>query len=346
MQIKKMSFLLLFVICLICGCAKQDVSKDLGKAEYAVIRTSALKSEKTQTIFLDADMNYVGEKTYDFGNVGGCGFNIPYENNDKVYDISLAYGKDAFPSKVLEISMENWECSSYDFDRTNITDLVVTDSYVYAISNLNAVTYIDRCPIGGGKDDIDTIEIKDETYMELYNVGDKVFVGEAGVTLHECNFEKKNISLFTKIKTSDGGEPVFSEEYGGELILAGDQELYFVSAENGDVRTVDVPKGENEIKSLFLDGNFLYVSRAELHMGNEDTMIIKYDLDTNQVVDTYKISTDLMQFQVKDNNIIIISEESIIKYSLERGGKTTKIGEYQAETKGYRYVSSGFFVEK
>lgn len=346
MQVKKMPFLSLFVICLICGCAKQDVSKDLGKAEYAVIRTSPLKSEKTQTIFLDADMNYVGEKTYDFGNVGGCGFNIPFEDNNKIYDVSLAYGEDAFPSEVLEIDMENWECNSYDFDRTNITDLVVTDSYVYAISNLNAVTYIDRCPIGGGKDDIDTIEIKGEVYTQLYNVGDKIFIGEAGMTLYECNFEKKNISLFTKIKTSDSEEPLFSEEYGGKLILAGEQQLYFVSGENGDVRTADVPKGENEIKSLFLDGNFLYVSRAEFHMDNEDTMIIKYDLDTNQVVDTYKIPTDLMQFQVKDNNIIIISEESIIKYSLECGGKVAKIGEYQVETKGYRYVSSGFFVEK
>lgn len=79
----------LLMILLISGCSKQEESKEMNQSEYAVIKTSSLKSEKTQIIFLDADMNYIGEQEYDYGNVGGCGYNIPFINDNKMYDISL-----------------------------------------------------------------------------------------------------------------------------------------------------------------------------------------------------------------------------------------------------------------
>lgn len=84
-------------------------------------------------------------------NVGGCGFNIPTDMNGKTYEISQAYGDEMFPSKIIEIDDNDWSCKLYDFDRTNITDLAVTNKYVYAISNLNGVIYIEKCPINGGK---------------------------------------------------------------------------------------------------------------------------------------------------------------------------------------------------
>lgn len=347
MRIKKLIYFFgLSTILLISGCSKQEESKEVNQSEYVVIKTSSLKSEKTQTIFLDADMNYIGEQEYDYGNVGGCGYNVPFINDNKMYDISLAYGDDAAPSKVLEISMKDLICKSFDFDRTNITDLVVTDRYVYALSNLNKVTYIDRCPINGNKGDIDTIEIADETFIYLYNVGDKVFVGkkESGLNLYQCDFEKKEISSFGVIEEFGGDEPIFSEEYGKELILAGNQQLYFISIENGDTRVVDIPDGKNEIKSLYLDADILYVSRAEFHQQNEDTVLVKYDLEENKILDTYALPTSLMQFQVKDNNIVVITEESVLKYSMKAGGEITKVGEYQVQVEGNQYVSSGYFI--
>lgn len=344
MKIKNIA-LIMFIAVFMCGCSGWNDTEYTKDYEYAVIRTSAKKYRKTQVIFLDSDMNYVGEKTYDYGEVGGCGFNPTFENDKKVYDISLAYGYDKDPSKILEMDTEDGSCVSYDFDRVNITDLVVTDSYVYAVSNLNMITYIDRCPINGTKDDIETIEIKDVTCCWLYNVGDKVYAADLDTmgNFYLCDFDKGEAPLYEELSSQLAYEPLWSVEYGNDLIMAGAHKLYFFSTDTGVLRDVRMPEGTNEIKSLCLDGDILYVSRAEFHEENTDTVIYKYDLKTEKVIDTYEIPTALMQFEVRGNTIIIITDEQVLKYTLEEGGKATKVGEYTVETKSYQYVSAGFF---
>ena len=138
---------------------------------------------------LDENLKHAGEKEIDYGNVGGCGFNIPTDMNGKTYEISQAYGDEMFPSKIIEIDDNDWSCKSYDFDRTNITDLAVTNKYVYAISNLNGVIYIEKCLINGGKKDIVTMkeEVEDGTGIYIYNVGDTLLYGilESSLSLYK-----------------------------------------------------------------------------------------------------------------------------------------------------------------
>lgn len=109
--------------------------------------------------------------------------------NGKTYEISQAYGDEMFPSKIIEIDDNDWSCKSYDFDRTNITDLAVTNKYVYAISNLNGVIYIEKCLINGGKKDIVTMkeEVEDGTGIYIYNVGDTLLYGilESSLSLYK-----------------------------------------------------------------------------------------------------------------------------------------------------------------
>ena len=86
--------------------------------------------------------------------------------NGKTYEISQAYGDEMFPSKIIEIDDNDWSCKSYDFDRTNITDLAVTNKYVYAISNL---------------------KVEDSTGIYIYNVGDTLLYGilESSLSLYK-----------------------------------------------------------------------------------------------------------------------------------------------------------------
>ena len=178
----KISLVLLLIACILCACNRESKKEDVGKPDYAVIRTSKYKECKTQIVLLDENLKYAGEKEIDYGNVGGCGFNIPTDMNGKTYEISQAYGDEMFPSKIIEIDDNDWSCKSYDFDRTNITDLAVTNKYVYAISNLNGVIYIEKCPINGGKKDIVTMkeEVEDGTGIYIYNVGDYFIIWNFG----------------------------------------------------------------------------------------------------------------------------------------------------------------------
>lgn len=346
----KISLVLLLIACILCACNRESKKEDVGKPDYAVIRTSKYKECKTQIVLLDENLKYAGEKEIDYGNVGGCGFNIPTDMNGKTYEISQAYGDEMFPSKIIEIDDNDWSCKSYDFDRTNITDLAVTNKYVYAISNLNGVIYIEKCPINGGKKNIVTMkeEVEDGTGIYIYNVGDTLLYGilESSLSLYKCDFEGKKTELLTKIKDIGEMIPIFSEEYNGKLFLATSKNVLLISPDTGNTETINIPEGENDIKSIYKDGDILYISRAEFYEQNDNTEIIKYDLKSKKVMDTYKVKTSLMQFEVKNNKLVVITGDTILKYSLKDNGQVAKEGEYQVKSSKYQYISAGFFVDK
>ena len=338
------------IACVFSACSGDAKKENVGKPDYAVIRTSKYKECKTQIVLLDENLKYAGEKEIDYGNVGGCGFNIPTDMNGKTYEISQAYGDEMFPSKIIEIDDNDWSCKSYDFDRTNITDLAVTNKYVYAISNLNGVIYIEKCPINGGKKDIVTMkeEVEDGTGIYIYNVGDTLLYGilESSLSLYKCDFEGKKTELLTKIKDIGEMIPIFSEEYNGKLVLATSKNVLLISPDTGNTETINIPEGENDIKSIYEDGDILYISRAEFYEQNDNTEIIKYDLKSKKVMDTYKVKTSLMQFEVKNNKLVVITGDTILKYSLKDNGQVAKEGEYQVKSSKYQYISAGFFVDK
>ena len=63
-------------------------------------------------------------------------------------------------------------------------------------------------------------------------------------------------------------------------------------------------------------------------------------------MDTYKVKTSLMQFEVKNNKLVVITGDTILKYSLKDNGQVAKEGEYQVKSSKYQSISAGFFVDK
>ena len=152
--------------------------------------------------------------------------------------------------------------------------------------------------------------------------------------------------MLTKIKDIGEMIPIFSEEYNGKLVLATSKNVLLISPDTGNTETINIPEGENDIKSIYKDGDILYISRAEFYEQNDNTEIIKYDLKSKKVMDTYKVKTSLMQFEVKNNKLVVITGDTILKYSLKDNGQVAKEGEYQVKSSKYQYISAGFFVDK
>lgn len=156
---KKRLLLLLVLILSITGCGVQNSTqkdKPVEDREYAIIKSSMKYGDETQITYFDNQLNEVHTEKYKYGNVGEFQYHYPIVKGDTMYEISLGYGDDQDDCKILAINSKTDEVKEYKSDRVGITDICVDDKYIYAISNLNRVTYIDRYSIDG--DEMQSIE--------------------------------------------------------------------------------------------------------------------------------------------------------------------------------------------
>ena len=168
---RKRSFIILLLFILsITGCGvKSSTQKDkpMENREYAIIRSSLKYGDKTEITYFDSQMNEVDTKKYRYGGVGNFQYLYPIVKGDTVYEKSLGYGDDQDNCKILAMNSKTDEVKEYKSDRVGITDICVDDKYIYAISNLNRVTYIDRYSIDGSAE-MQSIKLKGIIAIDMF----------------------------------------------------------------------------------------------------------------------------------------------------------------------------------
>ena len=349
MKKKRSLILLLVFIISIIGCSTQK-DKPVENREYAIIKSSMEYGDKTEITYFDNQMNEVHTEKYKYGNVGEVQYHYPIVKGDTMYEISLGYGDDKDNCKILAINLKTDEIKEYKSSRVNITNICVDDKYIYAISNLNKVTYIDRYSINGN--DMQSIELKDIIAVDMFVYDEKVYfykeengknVSKRKSVLNRIDFSTKKIENFLSDEIKFEEESSFHAIYNNQIYIPYGKDIVAISPVTLKYRVVTMPESENEVCGFYQDGSSLYVAQADLFGENSNTSIIKYDLEIEKIVNEYKAASTLLQFSVKKDGLYILScEDEVTKYRMKDDGQMEELKRVQLETKGYQFVSAGF----
>lgn len=331
------------LVIFVTGCNAQE-EETTGNREYAVIKSSMKYGDRTEIIYFDNRLNEIDIKKYEYGNVGECQFQYPIVKEDTLYEISLGYGEDKDNCNVLAINFKTDEIKKYKSNRVNITNFHVDDKYIYTISNLNKVTYIDRYVING--DDMQSIILENTIAVDMFVCNEMVYFyteRNGKYILNRTDFFTKQTEqiLSDKINFEDGTN--FNAIYNNQIYVPYGKDIIAISSDTSKFKVIKMPESENEVSGLYQDGRNLYVAQADTHAENSRLSIIQYDLEKQKIVNEYNTFSTLMQFSVKKDELYVISfEDELIKYNMKNGGQLEELKRIQLKTTGYQFVSAGF----
>ncbi len=319
---EKRLILLCMLVIFVTGCTTQKHEPTYNR-EYAVIKSSMKYGDRTEITYFDNQLNKVDIQKYKYGNVGECQFQYPIVKEDTLYEISLGYGEDKDNCNILAINFKTDEIKKYKSNRVNITNFYVDDKYIYAISNLNKVTYIDRYLIDG--DDMQSIILENTISVDMFVCNEMVYFyteQDGKNILSRTDFYTKKIEkvLSDKIRFEDGTN--FNANYNNRIYVPYGKDIVAISSDTSKFKVIKMPESENEVSGLYQDGRNLYIAQADTHGENSKLCIIQYDLEKQKIVNEYKTFSTLMQFSVKKDELYIISfEDELTKYNMKSDGQ-------------------------
>ena len=321
-------WLYLVVLCTIfvaAGCDNSKTKKnyDIKKYNVAIIKTpktSSLKGD-TKIEYYDSNLRKVAEKAYSYGGVGRTNFGLPFKKGNDIYELSIGYGIDKRDCKVLRLSMETGEMKEYGVCKyTN--NIYVDDKYIYGIANLNGDTTISKTSIKDNKKN--EVVVKKDICTEccklgtdVYRLGDwengKIFLKQ--VKFNESKSREKKIELTEYI--DEDTEPVSYYDYKDKMYIPTKDGLLCVHENKVNHIKLKILEDTNP-ELLRAVGNQLYIAVCSFLGENNHSLIVKYNMDTDQIETEYEIESSIVQFDVVKNNLYVLNfDNELIKYRFD-----------------------------
>lgn len=344
----KKRYLILTIICLallISGCTTK--SDKINKENYsvAIIKTPQVSesNKKTSIEYYDYDLKKVYERNYNYGGVGRTNFGLPFKEGKYVYELSVGYGEDKEDCKVLQIDKNNGNVKEYQVCKyTN--NIAVDDKYVYGIYNLNGDTTVSRTEIEDNKKVETTFKGDVSTECYLYNGDLFRLTGwkNGRVFIEKAIFDKKNsmpcrIELTKYIDQETEPESYFN--YKDKLYLPAKDGLLCIK--DNKIKEVKLKKLNNTYPRLLrADGKYLYIAVTSIFAENDNSIIVKYNMDTDDVEKQYTVDSSIVQFDIVKNDLYILNfYDELIQYEI-KGNEILKKKKIDLECDEGKYISA------
>ncbi len=249
------------------------------RASGSSSRTGVLYTTESDNItrleYLDDEFKNIDETVFPYS---GLGFN-GYENECRTQDYLYLNPKGTVAERdagvVLRLDMKDQSVSEYDFDRINVTSFTSDDEYIYAVSNLNNVCYLDRMCTA----DMELVSIStNDMILDSAAVIDGKMYSfqidcDENYELCCVDFEKKEVE---KIQTVTGDSPpCFLVPYGKDLLFTCGKGLLVYDTGSGLYREISLP--HEDAYNLSVQGDTLTVGYTNIH-GFDNGLIELYDL--------------------------------------------------------------------
>lgn len=346
---------ILVLVILLSGCTKtnnRDEKKNAYQPDYeiGIIKTSPEKIG-TDIIYLDSNLREVRTLNYPYGKIGGNGFYTPKIVNNVMYENPLGYGHERDFGTIIGLDLHNGEVKEYPFHRTNITNYIVTEKYLYTISNPHLVTSLDRYCF----QDQSTVSMEIDgivaSEMALYENTLFIFDSTSDHSnMYQVDMEQKTYKLVYDLKEwfipeqEDVGFPLV---YQDMLYLPVNNKIIEYDIKHNTFSEIILP--HNEARQLLLSDDKLYVSSNNIHDDNSTSAILVIDLETKQVIGNMEFNHSMMQFDVKNDNLYILTTFDVFKkYKLTPAYQATLEQEVELEAgtvNGHFHYISAFFVK-
>lgn len=341
------AFGILLVSTNICACAGSSKAEPLPEAfSYGVI-SSYEQDAFSKLLCFDKELNMLEERKLKISNVGNYNFNYPIIRNNHAYDISLGRGFNKNNCAIIDLDLQTGEMKTYPFpDRVNITDFQVTEEYIYAISNLNGQTYIDRYSF---KEKSMLSYIVDMIGIDMCLSGEDLYLFVDDVDADDTETYKMYQIDIQKKKTEKVYDLTsYYKKYDGFGSCIAYQDAIYIPHGHEILKYTKKDKKVKEIPLAYLDAygayqrdSTLYVSCSELYDRETESDIVVLDMDTDKIIQEYHFEHPIEQFWVDDDKLVILGHNYVLySYSIQKDG-TCKM-EYKNDLgeQGYDFLSS------
>ena len=328
MKKNKYIFLVLLVfIFAVTACNKND--KEIFDCDIAVVETTSNK-EKSLITYYDNKLNAVGTKSLNYAELGS-NFYRPVHYNEQVYIVPRGLQGRHDEKKIISLNIKNGEDKEISVNKNNIICTAVNGDYIFAGSNLDAVSYLTRTNFNDGNEK--EIAFNNE-YLSLLTASDQyVFVFLSSIDFENMYskmniYDTKTLELKISLDISDYG--INQTKY-----YLNENKLYFTNSFDkndhptnmlGIVDLVDfsLKRVELEFNSPddieFIDNKWLVISCTDVVQSN-GTNIILYEIDTGEQV-YYDLKIPILNIKVLDDKLIVLgSDNSLNVYDINNDMK-------------------------
>lgn len=333
------------------GCSSND---KLGDYSVAVIETTS-NVEKSLVTYYDGNLKKINSKFLDYAELGTNFYN-PIYHDDQVYLVPRGLQGKHDEKKVISLNLADGENTEYDVNRNNIICAATNEDYLFAGSNLNAVSYLTRIKYEDKSEK--EITFKNE-YLHLVAVSDQyVIVFLTSTTAgYENTYSKINvydINSFELKKSIDITELGITQT----KYCLNNNNLYFSNAYDKNDEATNV-LGVLNLNDLSLSKIVLecdypddiqYLSEDKLLISCTDvvrsdgTKVIELDTKTGEQT-IYDLGIPILNIKVSKNKLFVLSSEYILNvYSIDDGMKLIESTEHKL-TEG-NYCSAIFTNDK
>ncbi|MDF2473421.1 MAG: hypothetical protein K0R21_1203 [Anaerocolumna sp.] len=343
---------------LLTGCKQLTTKFKLTYQEYnpeyflAVIETTE-QDNRSIIHYYNNELILVNTQILPYGTMGNL-YYTPVIYNNVVYTIPQGLGNKKDAGIVLGMKLETGELEEYKIDQLAMNSLAVNNQFIYTSNTLNGISSISQYEISNGT--VKQIDIEDVYISKLYVNAQILYAfgqtkGDNGKLITYLYTLDQSLTILDKKDISDHG----SGQYKTTLI---GNELYFTSSTDSD----DNPS--NKLSCMSLEGEItdiilneqgpleiipyqdkILISHCNLAQarGNKLT-ILDMKNNTQQIIE---FEHDLLQMQVKDNNLYVMDQDHLYIYIIEKDYFTlerqVKIKTTEGEDE-YYYIS-GFFIK-
>ncbi len=331
----------------LCACAGSIKAEPLPAAfSYGVI-SSYDQDAFSKLLCFDKELNILEERKLKISNVGKYNFNYPIIRNNHAYDISLGQGFNKDNCAIMDLDLETGEMKTYPFsDRVNITDFQITEEYIYAISNLNGQTYIDRYSF---KEKSMLSYIVNMTGIDMGLSGEDLYLFVGDVDADDTETYKMYQIDIPKKKTEEVFDfTSYYKKYDGFGSSTAYQDAIYIPH---GYEILKFTKKDKKVKEIPLDylnaygaysrDSILYVACTEVYDEESESEIVVLDMDTDKIIQEYHFEHPIEQFWVDGDKLVILGHNYVLySYSIQKDG-TCKM-EYKNDLgeQGYDFLSA------
>lgn len=341
----KLLFLVQLTASLLVGCAGRGQAAWSPDYRTGLILTQENK-ETSKILLLDESGQVISRRSCPYGTMGHFGYQQQIIRDGVLYEAPAGIATKKDFGKIVGFDLKTGEAAVYDFKRDNITALDADGTCLYALSNLNGVTYFDRMNRESGS--ISTVTCEDIMTLHicvmggrLYGLGENLDTGK--FQLYRVDFEKESRMTLMDLPENVTEDPVLLNDFG--------QQIYFVS---GTVLYMyDPASGKLTEKMLQGDGGyaaFPYEETIFVICMNEDyteTRVELYDRNSLEYISSVELPEPYYQMEYVGNTLILSSDTTVYFYDI-RDRKTPQLEKsitFEDEVTG-NYIYGGFFIHE
>jgi len=343
-------FFQLLILCLGGLLISGGCSSGAFPSDYLVgVIYSTEYKDKSKIDFYDSNLKKISNRTYSYGCMGHDGFVNANIVDGILYECPLGKATEKDLGLIIGLDVSSGKVVEYNFNRTNITDYICDENYIYTSSNLNGINYIDRYDRQNGN--ISTIEIEGQYVAELA-VNEKTLYGfnvaldngseTTEINLCKFNFDLANFELLHRLTDILEDSPSYSVITKQKLYFSEEKRLFIYDLIDNKIDTMNLVH-ENGF-NLFLNDNLLYVGCSDI-FGQEESWIDVVDLNSNEIVNTYSIDCPILQMDINENYIYVSDFEKINVYQFLQNTSIEKIDIVRIPEYNDYYVG-GFFIKE